>query len=444
MSNLGPGVSARAGRFKWDMEHLLDIRDNPHKLGWLLGKDKLTEMHSEWIKHVFLSTEHVSLQAHRGGFKTTAITEVGSIWWLLFNPNDRIALVRKPYTEAAKTLATIRKYFMMEPLQALFAFAHGFPPVMLQKKEQSLVFNFKKSVTKEGSLDAYGIDGQLTGNHYDLIITDDIVVLKDRLSQTERERTKEGVRELLTNVIDPGKHVINVGTPWHPKDAWEVLPPPKKYSVYDTGILSEEQIEDRRKLTTPSLFSANYELVHVTDKDRIFADLGAEGPWQNGIGPVYAHVDAAFHGTHTSALTLMAKLPDGRIQAKGWVFGNVKDKLSWIQEQCAKHRVRKLFMETNADKGYTADLLGSHTGYSRKPVNVESYAESMNKHVKIVTYLRQYWDKIVWDTSTDDEYISQMVDYMERQEPDDAPDSAASLLREAFHPKEAKNRVLWE
>ena len=53
----------------------------------------------------------------------------------------------------------------------------------------------------------------------------------------------------------------------------------------------------------------------------------------------------------------------------------------------------------------------------------------MNKFIKISTYLRKYWHLIIWLEDTDKEYIAEILDYTENAEHDDAPDSAASLLR---------------
>lgn len=436
-------------KFKWTMAHLEEIREHPHLIGHLVGKDKLTEQHSRWIREVWESEDHSSLQAHRGGYKTTAITEIGSIWWLLFHPSDRIALIRKPYTEAAKTLKTIARYMKLEILQSLFLFAHGFRPKAITEKENSLVFNFKRTITKEGSLDAYGVDGSITGNHYDKIICDDIIILKDRLSKAERENTKEFVRELMTNIIDPGKQMIVVGTPWHPKDAWEILPKPFVYDVYSTGILTPEEIQKKRERTTASLFAANYELNHLADSDRIFTEIAEQRPWDPKAGPIFAQLDAAFGGGHFNALTLGAKLPDGRIQMTGWAFQeDVKLRIGWIQDICRRYRVKELHIERNADKGYTGDRLRVPESSGRKAVRVIDYSESMNKHIKIATHLKDWWTRIVWDDREDEEfaeYLSQILDYRERQEPDDAPDSAASLIREAFQPQSARgSSALWD
>ena len=57
------------------------------------------------------------------------------------------------------------------------------------------------------------------------------------------------------------------------------------------------------------------------------------------------------------------------------------------------------------------------------------YHESMNKFVKISTYLKKAWKQITWLEDTDPEYINEILDYSEFAEHDDSPDSVASLLR---------------
>jgi hypothetical protein len=50
----------------------------------------------------------------------------------------------------------------------------------------------------------------------------------------------------------------------------------------------------------------------------------------------------------------------------------------------------------------------------------------MNKYIKITTFLRKWWPRIVFLEGTDPEYIDQILDYTEH---DDAADSAACVCR---------------
>ncbi|KKK47121.1 hypothetical protein LCGC14_3158380, partial [marine sediment metagenome] len=206
--------------FQFNRDDLNAFAEKPHLIGRLIGKNKLKDLHSKWIINVWM--HGIPLQAHRNSYKTTAVTEVGSIWWLLFHPSDRIAIYRKPYTEAARILNAIRKYFDMQPLIKLFEHVHGFVPKLIQKKEDVLTFNFKRTVTREGSLNAYGIENIRTGTHFEKAIADDFVTLLDRTSKAKREHTKQSVMELVTNIMEPGQKVGFVGTPWAISDAWSL------------------------------------------------------------------------------------------------------------------------------------------------------------------------------------------------------------------------------
>jgi hypothetical protein len=138
---------------------------------------------------------------------------------------------------------------------------------------------------------------------------------------------------------------------------------------------------------------------------------------------------------------MIAELPGNKYQAIGWVFPeNVKEKLDWIMDKYNKYRVKHLYNEENPDKGYTADAL------KEKGARTKTYHESTNKHIKIINYLKGSWPDIIWcqdGSDENNEYMEQILDYEEGQEPDDAPDSAASLIREAFRAGNA-DMGLWD
>lgn len=418
---------------------ILDIKNNPHYLGYIAGKTKLTSLHSEWIKYIWETTAFRSLQAHRGSYKSTAVVVIGVIWWLLFHPDDRIAIVRKTFTDAADAVSTIAKIMADTKIREIFKIVHREYPEFVTRRKEKIEFSFKKTRTNEGSVEAFGLDAAFTGRHFDRVILDDVITQKDRVSRAERERTKQIIYEIQTNVIDPGKPVSYVGTPWHKDDAWTICPKPAKYSIYDCDILFEEDLAKLKKLTTPSLFAANYLLVHMADDKMLFSDP-QWGEWQtHGIERVFAQVDAAYDGDHYCALTIMARRWDGKIQAVGFAYpGNIK---TWAEEASdimRRYRVKKLFNETNPDKGYTADL------FRRFGVVVEEYDENMNKHAKIGTYLFEAWPDLIWTPETDYVYMSMITDYMEGQDLDDAPDSAASLCRQKYSKRGAARSGRYE
>jgi hypothetical protein len=56
----------------------------------------------------------------------------------------------------------------------------------------------------------------------------------------------------------------------------------------------------------------------------------------------------------------------------------------------------------------------------------------MNKHLKISTYLKAIWKYVIFVEGTDDEYVSQILDYNEDADHDDCADSAACLARRLY------------
>lgn len=69
--------------------------------------------------------------------------------------------------------------------------------------------NLKTSSRGKSQLLGSGIKVSITGKHADIIITDDIVNVKDRVSKAERELIKLHYMEYH------GGRFVNTGTPWH-------------------------------------------------------------------------------------------------------------------------------------------------------------------------------------------------------------------------------------
>lgn len=423
------------------------VIDQPHYLGWLIGKDKLNSLHSEWIKYCWDSNEPRALQAFRGGYKSTAIDVVGIIRWFLIRPNERIALIRKSFNDASTVVSAVKQAMEMPEVKELFKVAHGFYPKATMAKEGKLRYNFKTTITPEVSLTAHGIDGSLTGMHYDKIICDDIITLKDRISKAERERTKEIVNELATNIIDPGKGSLWIGTPWHKDDAWceiNKFTDIAMYPITQYNFLGEKAVEDKRKTTTPFLFAANYELEIHKDETSLFSEPNMAEGWDYSKRS-YAHIDCAYDGNHYCALTILSPLDNDdpslakKFQGIGFTYpGNCKAWAPEVARLFRRYKCRFLLNETNPDKGYFANQM------EKLGVRTKTYAETENKHIKISTNLYEYWDSIYWSPDTDPEYLNQCIDYREKSEPDDAPDSCASLIREICKPQKSKTRSLYE
>ncbi|MDR2095734.1 MAG: hypothetical protein LBP76_09495 [Treponema sp.] len=422
-------------------QYALTVRDTPHLLGHVLGFTKLLPIHSKWIKNTWDSPGSHALMAFRGSYKTTAVVVIGIIRYLLFFPNARIFLIRKTFAEAAKYVRVISLCFNKPELRALFYEMHGILPEKIVDNTGELTFNFKASGTAEANITAYGIGTAITGGHADVIIADDIITLEDRTSRAERESVKEHIRELSANIIDPGKLTIWLGTKWAQGDGWDVIErftKIEKYPIEKYNFLPEEEIEEKRRRLTPFLFAVNYSLELMSDESLMFQEpryghFDVE-TWRTA--PVIAHVDAAYGGEDTCAMTIM-----GGNSAVGFLHeGHIQGWYDFIKTQYQKFHCREILLETNSDKGYVAKELRA------LGLNTRAYSEHDNKAIKISTHLYGAWGDLIWDERTDPNYMNQILDYRPGSgSHDDAPDSAASLLRERGSKKMISDReaIAW-
>ncbi len=401
---------------------VLDLLWNePYKIGHWVGFEDLTTLHNEWLRSFLYADGDQTLLAHRGSYKTTDLSLFLAIH-IVIQPNENVMFFRKTDDDVTEVVTQAKKILQSGVMQRIVSDLYGTDLQLLKSNNSEIHTNLCTSTKGVSQVVGLGIGTSITGKHADTVVTDDIVNLKDRISRAERERTKIQYME-LQNICNRGGRFINTGTPWHKEDAISIMPNVKRYDCYSTGLISREKLEQLRQGMSDSLFAANYELKHIADKDAMFKSPQFTKEKELIYGGM-AHIDAAYDGADGTAFTILNKLKDGRIIGFGKRWDkHVDDCLSEIGIYHRSLRAGSISCEKNADKGYLAKELRG-LGY-----HVDPYSESMNKFVKISTYLRSNWKNIAWLEDTDPEYINEILDYSEFAEHDDSPDSAASILR---------------
>lgn len=396
------------------------LYEEPYKLGHILGFPDLTELHNNWIKSMVFGTEDETLLAHRGSFKTTCLG-IAVVLMMILLPNQNIIFLRKTDEDVKKLVRQVEKALLSEHIQEAVRILYDVDLTLTESTAYSITTNLQSLASGDSQLLGLGIKSSLTGKHADIVITDDIVNTKDRESRAERELTKRVYME-LQNIKNRSGRIFNIGTPWHKEDAISMMPNVKMYDCYTTGIISREVLKKLQQSMTSALFAANYELKHIADEEALFTSpkwIKSEKLLHDGVG----HIDASYGGKDNTAYTIVKKHGDKFIKLGKWWNKHVDDCLPEILALHEYYRVGSISCETNADKGYLAKEL------RKRGLYVDDYHESMNKYVKISTYLRKNWVNIAWHENTDPKYMREILDYTENAEHDDAPDSAASIIR---------------
>ncbi len=394
--------------------------ERPAEYGKMLGYTKLTGLHNRWIREMLLGRGDMTLQAHRGSYKTTAVGVALAIQ-LMLRGHENCMFIRKTDDDVKEVVRQVARNLENPVSQTLFSTLTG-RALTIQANATEITTSAYEGVSGAAQLIGIGTQSSITGKHADRLFTDDIVNLQDRKSRAERERVKAFYHE-LRNVCNRGGRIVNTGTPWHKEDAFTCMPAPEKWDCYHTGLMSTAEVETLRNSMPPSLFAANYELVHIASENALFTQAPAFTDDAELLRDGVAHIDAAYGGEDFTALTCGRRRGD-----KLYLFGrlwhaHVDTILDAALMECDRLMCSPIHSENNGDKGYLAKEI------TRRGHRAGAYHEKENKYYKISTFLRKWWPNIVWLKGTDPGYIAQIMDYTEDAEHDDAPESAACMCR---------------
>ena len=472
---------------QWTREEVINLlTTKAHIVGRMLGTgyDLLEPIHGEWIMQWLLNPGRFRVvihQAHRDSYKSASLRLACAIF-IILQPLQTLLIIRKS-EDAVKELTNGVSKILDTPL--FHKFVDILHPDVRGKggfkktTDTALAIdtNLNVSLSGEYQIRALGLGSPLTGKHSSVIVTDDIVVTADRESEPERRNTISKYQEMM-NLLSNNKgfsdtRIINIGTPWHEEDAFQLMERGLKdktkeqeelealsskeitkeqierlrqlnmkrgkfvYNCYQTGLMTKKDIEWKQKvLNDNSLFAANYMLSLVSDDEKPFPKIKNVGNYSKSYfkeaWEVFAAIDAAYNGIDTCALSVGAYNWDtNQTIVYGKLYNVPLDQnyleLAEIMIDCG---VQLLYMETNTDKGLMGDK------FKELGINTQGYHESMNKHTKIVSTIRPFWREVSSEylpcvqfvSETDPDYLAQIHNYKKGVKKDDAPDNLACLL----------------
>ena len=404
-------------------QEILTLLQHPEEIGKRVGFKDLGPMHGLWIREMIRGEEDYTLQAHRVSYKSSCLAVAISLLLILY-PKRNIIFLRKTDNDVTEMLGMVSKILRSDIFQDLVKGLYGQELQMSEESMTHLSTNLWTSPMGAPQLLGLGIKSSITGKHSWYVITDDICNKDDRESRAERERTKRQYDE-LQNIRNKGGRIINLGTPWHKEDVFSRMPNIHRYDCYQTGLITKEQLEKLRQSMAPSLFAANYELKHIASSEVIFETAPRFMDDAQLLRDGVSHVDAAYGGGDFTAFTCGKRDWDNDvIYLYGRIWHQAVDKvIDIIASETERLMCVPLKCEKNGDKGFVAEE------FMKRGVYATTYTEKMNKFIKITTYLKKWWPKIIFLEGTDPEYIDQILNYTENAEHDDAPDSAACVCR---------------
>lgn len=198
---------------QWIAETRERILADPFFLAGVLGI-KITWFHRRWWRFCMENPKHV-LEAGRGFGKSTVVTTLLVIHAILCDPNLRVLLVSRTEGQASRLLKEIRGHLESnEILKACFGPFVGTG----SWTDTALVIAQRTRVNKEATVSAMGLEGQITGGHWELIIVDDPFDEESSRTATMRDRAYEWLFNTLQPAMMPGGSIGFRCTRYHYND----------------------------------------------------------------------------------------------------------------------------------------------------------------------------------------------------------------------------------
>lgn len=175
----------------------------------------------------------------RGTGKSTVGTIGSAALELICDRNKRILISSETVTQAQNFLDELKKILEHPRVIELFGPFKG-----RIWHENAIEILGQTDSRKEKSVMVTGVDGSVTGNHFDIIYCDDLVSLKNSRTEAQREKVKQWFyTTLMPCVINQYTKIRIRGTRYHPDDLYDHLmyhDPKFKNSTNIIPALNEE------------------------------------------------------------------------------------------------------------------------------------------------------------------------------------------------------------
>lgn len=142
----------------------------------------------------------------RGCFKSSIGVVAYSIWNLLRDPNLRILVDSEVYENSKNFIREIRG-----KLEAPFMVKHFGEFKSDQWAEGSITIRQRTRIYKEGSVTASGVGANKTGQHYNIVIHDDLNSDKNSSTQEQRAKIIKHFR-MNVSILEPTGTMVLIGT----------------------------------------------------------------------------------------------------------------------------------------------------------------------------------------------------------------------------------------
>jgi hypothetical protein len=206
---------------------------------FLYYKDIDKDVHGQFISVFESKATRKIVVMPRGTYKSTIGSVCYPIWRLLREPNLTILLDSELYTNSKNFIREIKGCFDSERMRMFFGDQVG-----SKWDETEIIIKSRTQNIKEASITAGGVGTTKVGQHYSLIIGDDLNSPQNSETPEKCQKVIDHMRYNL-NILNPGGEYVFIGTRYAERDVIGFLL---------KEILGEHKLaEGKLELTTETL-----------------------------------------------------------------------------------------------------------------------------------------------------------------------------------------------
>lgn len=162
--------------------------------------------HGDMVRALESDDERKLIVMPRGSLKSSVGVVAYTIWRLINDPNLRILINSEVYTNSKNWIREISGVFKSKKFVDVFGDWEGSP-----WSDGEIIVKARTKNFKESSVVAGGVGTIKTGQHYDLILNDDLNSEKNSDTSEGRQKVIRFYR-MQFSLLEPGKTMIVIGT----------------------------------------------------------------------------------------------------------------------------------------------------------------------------------------------------------------------------------------
>jgi hypothetical protein len=192
-------------------------------------KDITRYTHGSIINALEAPTKRKLICVPRGCFKSSIGVVGYSIWSLIRNPNLRILIDSEIYENSKNFIREIRGKLELPRMTTLFGSFES-----NQWSEGSITIAQRTKIFKESSVTASGVNTGKTGQHFDIIIMDDLNSPKNSETPEQRQKVINHYK-MNTSILEPDGTMVVIGTRYSSDDCIGFI---MENEIYPKGLIS--------------------------------------------------------------------------------------------------------------------------------------------------------------------------------------------------------------